>query len=108
MNRLTLRRGEHVAVGVAFPRLSQDLTFSVLFGTVTTEHAHRLRVEAHHPGPPALGGAFHSPAVDDGDRTGDADLRGVEVDVRPAQAQQFPAPNSRTKRVSEGSFSPTG
>ncbi|MEU8320413.1 hypothetical protein AB0C33_18820 [Nonomuraea sp. NPDC048881] len=63
--------------------------FLVLAGAVGLEDLDRAEAERRHAGTSALG-AFGSLVVDHCCGAGDVDLRHIEVDVCPAEVEQFP------------------
>lgn len=90
MDRLAPGGGEHVVVGAApFGTYSQPLLGLAL--AVISKYLHGFGVDADGAGPAALGRSLDALPPDDGGRARDADLAQVQVDVPPAEVEQFAA-----------------
>src|SRR5215471_12049048 len=90
MDGLAPGSGEHVILGAA-PFRADSQSFLSLTLAVISEHLHGLGIDADCSGPAALGCSLDALPGDDGSRAGDADLPEVEVDVAPAEVEQFAA-----------------
>ena len=90
MDRLAPGGGEHVVVGAA-PLGAYSQPFPGLALAVISKYLHGFGVDADGAGPAALGRSFDALPPDDGDRARDADLAQVQVDVVPAEVEQFAA-----------------
>jgi hypothetical protein len=90
MDGLAPGSGEHVIVGAA-PLGADPQPLLGLALAVIPEYLHGLGVDADGAGSAALGRSLDALSGDDGGRAGDADLSEVEVDVAPAEIEQFAA-----------------
>jgi hypothetical protein len=74
---------------------------------VVPEDLDGIGVQADRAGPAALGRALDPLPGDDGCQSGDVDLRGIQVDVSPAQVQQLAAAGAGVSgKVIEGEQHP--
>jgi hypothetical protein len=61
---------------------------------VISKYLHGAGVDADGAGPAVLGRSLNALARDDGSRAGDADLAVIQVDMVPAEVEQFAAPGA--------------
>ena len=93
VDRLAPGGREHVVVGAA-PLGTYFQPFPCLALAVISEYLHGVGIDADGAGPAALGRSLNALARDDGSRAGNADLAVIQVDVVPAEVEQFTAPGA--------------
>jgi hypothetical protein len=90
VERLAPFGGEDQAVTVA-PGGASSLAFVGLTEMVLAEDRHGFLVNADDARPAALGGSLDTPTADNGGRSAEGDLGGVEVNRGPPEAEEFAA-----------------